>query len=157
MIDDIKEVVVSPKNNPVAPGRLAQVLDKELAARERVRARAMPAMCVIVETIRRNPTTGQSARLIRFLAGLYDGPLFPFDLTDLRALDSHLADACLAVLDYDRHNQVEIHDWGQVKAEELNRWFVGAGLYYRVQQRRIGRDLYVERFPGGHPDEGLSV
>ena len=34
--------------------------------------------------VEEHPGTGQARRLVRFLAGLYNGGGFPFDLTDLR-------------------------------------------------------------------------
>lgn len=155
-MEEIEESYVRAQPITVLSGSPAQTLNKEDSASEAARARAMPALGLIVEAIRRNPTTGQGCRLVRFLAGLYDGALFPFDLTHLRALDHRLADACLAVLAYDRFNCSEIHYWGQVTAKEMKQWFLNAGLYYQVQQRRLGRELYNERFPEGHQDEGLS-
>ena len=46
---------------------------------------------------------------MRFLAGVYNGGEFPLDLTDLRALDSDLANACIDYLNYDRLGKVEVH------------------------------------------------
>lgn len=40
--------------------------------------------------------TGQASIVARFLAGLYNGIEFPFDLTELRALDADLFEHCLA-------------------------------------------------------------
>ncbi len=62
---------------------------------EAVMERARPALEIIETAIREHPTTGQAGRLVRFLAGLYNGQDYPFDLTDLRALDTRLANACL--------------------------------------------------------------
>ena len=45
--------------------------------------------------------TGQGHRLRRFLLGLYNGPEWPFDLTDLRNLDRDLQQDVLAVLQLD--------------------------------------------------------
>lgn len=41
---------------------------------------------------------GQAPVIVRFLAGLYNGRDFPFDLTELRDLDEDLKEHCLAVL-----------------------------------------------------------
>ena len=49
-----------------------------------------------------HPTTGQGGWLVRFLAGLYHGAEYPFDLSELRGLDTRLANACLDYLNYDR-------------------------------------------------------
>ena len=67
-------------------------------------------IAVITErAIRRNPTTGQSRRSVWFLAAVYSGSEFPFDMTELRALDCGLANACLDYLNYDRLGQREVH------------------------------------------------
>jgi hypothetical protein len=85
--------------------RLSTAAEEESEIMERARV----ALQRIVKAIEENPGTGQSARLVRFLAGVYDGSEFPFDLTDLRALDPELANACIDYLNYDRPNKVEVH------------------------------------------------
>lgn len=46
------------------------------------------------------------------LLSLYNGARFPFDLTDLRILDSHLRDAAIAVIRSDAtYCQHEVHSW----------------------------------------------
>lgn len=55
--------------------------------------------------------SGQCRYIARFLAGLYNGPRFPFDLTDLRAIDDDLFEHCLAVLRLDHRPKVEVHDY----------------------------------------------
>ncbi|MGA4422858.1 DUF7673 family protein [Ralstonia nicotianae] len=52
---------------------------------------------------------GQSGVVARFLASLYDGTTYPFDLTALRALDADLFEHCLAVLRLDNHPSVPVH------------------------------------------------
>jgi len=62
--------------------------------------------------------TGQSGVVARFLAGLYNGTDFLFDLTDLRSLDSDLLEHCLNVLRLDSRPSVEVHQYfpgGQVR------------------------------------------
>jgi hypothetical protein len=71
--------------------------------------RARTALQRITNAIETNPGTGQSRRLVRFLAGVYNGSDFPFDLTDLRALDTELANACIDYLNYDRLAKAEVH------------------------------------------------
>lgn len=41
-----------------------------------------------------HPETGQTGLLVSFLAGLYNGYDYPFDLSDMRPLDTKLANAC---------------------------------------------------------------
>jgi hypothetical protein len=93
-----------------------------------VTARAMDALKIIEAAIRENPGTGQVERLIRFLAGLYNGGDFPFDLTDLRALDTKLANACLDYLNYDRLAKREVHHHLSGGEHELHAWMRTAGV-----------------------------
>jgi hypothetical protein len=76
---------------------------------EEIMERARNALHTIVKAINENPGTGQSGRLVRFLAGCYNGHEFHFDLTDLRALDTELANACIDYLNYDRLSKAEVH------------------------------------------------
>ena len=64
--------------------------------------------------------TGQGHRLRRFLLGLYNGPEWPFDLTDLRNLDRDLQQDVLAVLQLDWHGGREVHKY----IEDGNRLFL---------------------------------
>ena len=72
--------------------------------------------------------TGQSVRIARFLLGLYNGPAFPFDLTDLRALDRSLKNDCLAVLAMDsKVCELEVHHYiedGKARFEVLAERFL---------------------------------
>lgn len=112
---------------------------------------------VIAASIRRTTGTSQRRRLINFLASLYDGALFQFDLTDLRALDDVLAEACLAVLSYDRYASSEIHNWGVIDGRELERWLHAEGLRYQAERRRLADVLYFSEYgPEGHPDGRAS-
>ena len=122
-----------------------------------MRAKAIEALTTIVTAIRNNPTTGQVKKLCNFLAGVYNGPAFPFDLTDLRGLDTKLADACLAYLDYDRVGEREVHTLGVIDGEELRQHLEREGTYYDAQKRRIGRELYDSKHPDGHKDEGARA
>lgn len=55
--------------------------------------------------------TGQSGVCARFLLGLYNGPRFPFPLTELRRLDACLLRAAFDVLAMDAtHCEAEVHD-----------------------------------------------
>jgi hypothetical protein len=127
-------------------------------AKQAARGPAVEGLKLIVGAIRRNPGSGQTHRLVAFLGGLYNGPRFPFDLTDLRSLDHALADACLDVLRYDHFGQAEVHIWGVIDGDGLNELLESHGLYYSAQQRRIGRELYVDRYGDqGHPDEGCCA
>ena len=74
-----------------------------------VMERARSGLQRIVKAIEEHPGTGQTRRLVRFLAGVYNGSDFPFDLTDLRALDADLANACIDYLNYDRLAKAEVH------------------------------------------------
>src|SRR5882757_3136986 len=71
--------------------------------------RARTGLLRIVKAIEENPGTGQVGRLVKFLAGVYNGHEFLFDLTDLRSLDTELANACIDYLNYDRLSKAEVH------------------------------------------------
>jgi hypothetical protein len=53
--------------------------------------------------------TGQSRKVALFLLGLYNGPRFPFDLTDFRGLDFDIFADCIAVLKMDQILEKEVH------------------------------------------------
>jgi len=95
---------------------------------EAVMERARPALEIIETAIRQNPTAGQSRRLVRFLAGVYNGQDYPFDLTDLRGLDTRLANACLDYLCYDSLGKREVHHHLVGGDRELNRWISDYGI-----------------------------
>lgn len=57
-----------------------------------------------------NRDSGQCRYIANFLLGLYNGRRFPFDLTDLRAIDDDLFEDCMAVLRMDaRVTRQEVH------------------------------------------------
>lgn len=67
--------------------------------------------------------SGQCRYIARYLLGLYNGTRFPFDLTDLRAIDDDLYADCMAVLAMDaRVTPQEVHTFfkdGNAKFEQL--------------------------------------
>lgn len=89
---------------------------------EAVMERARTALHTIETAIREHPTTGQARRLVRFLASVYNGSEYPFDLTDLRALDTELANACLDYLNYDRLGKREVHHHLSGGDRDLHQW-----------------------------------
>lgn len=94
-------------------------LDRDLGA---VRNRAIAGLQAIEKAINDHPTTGQAQRLVWFLAGLYNGQDYPFDLTELRGLDTNLANACLDYLNYDRLGIKEVHKHLANGERDLQRW-----------------------------------
>src|ERR1700735_5782043 len=78
-------------------------------ATHEIMERARLGLSRIVTAVEEHPGTGQGRRLARFLAGVYNGNDYPFDLTDLRALDTELASACIDYLNYDRLAKAEVH------------------------------------------------
>jgi hypothetical protein len=84
-------------------------LDTAAQELNEIMERAMVGLQKIVKAIEEHPGTGQTGRLTRFLAGVYNGNEFHFDLTDLRALDTELASACIDYLNYDRLGKAEVH------------------------------------------------
>jgi len=61
-------------------------------------------------------------RLVRFLAGLYNGQDYPFDLSELRGLDTKLANACLIISIFDRLGIAEVHKNLANGERDLHRW-----------------------------------
>jgi hypothetical protein len=89
---------------------------------EEILERARTALTIIETAIRQNPTTGQAGRLVRFLAAMYNSYDYAFDLTDLRSLDTRLANACLDYLNYDRLARREVHHHLTGGDQQLQRW-----------------------------------
>lgn len=100
-------------------------LEQEVAGIER---RASGALETIVSAIETHPTTGQTRRLACFLAALYNGQDYPFDLTELRGLDTALANACLDYLNYDRLGIKEVHRHLPGGDAQLHGWMRRYGL-----------------------------
>ncbi|MGO9719486.1 MAG: hypothetical protein ACLP0B_05115 [Steroidobacteraceae bacterium] len=100
-------------------------LDRDLAA---IKTRAIAGLQAIEKAIHDHPTTGQAKRLVRFLAGLYNGQDYPFDLTELRGLDTELANACLDFLNYDRLGIKEVHKHLANGELDLHRWLEEYGI-----------------------------
>jgi hypothetical protein len=90
--------------------------------------RAQSALSRIETAIRENPNSGQARRLVQFVAGLYNGYDYPFDLTELRALDARLADACIDYLNYDRLGKREVDRHLSGGEKELRQWLMDYGI-----------------------------
>ena len=65
--------------------------------------------------------SGQCGRIARFLLGLYNGPRFPFDMTDFRGLDRELFVDCIAVLRMDYCLEKEVHLYFENGGREFER------------------------------------
>jgi hypothetical protein len=100
-------------------------LERDLGA---IAHQALAALQRIETAIRSHPTTGGARRLVKFLAGLYNGQDYPFDLTELRGLDTTLANACLDYLNYDRLGIAEVHKHLSNGDRDLHRWIEDYGL-----------------------------
>jgi len=107
----------------------AEALEHRLEA---VMERARPAIQLIESAIRQGG--GQAAILVRFLAALYNGYEYAFDLIDLRALDTRLANACLDYLNYDRLGKQEVHHHLSGGEKELHHWIEHYGIQPRKPQ-----------------------
>src|SRR5882724_451291 len=124
---------------------------------EAIMERARPALQIIETAIRQNPTTGQAGRLVRFLAAIYNGYDYSFDLTELRALDTQLANACLDYLNYDRLGKREVHRHLSGGDRELQRWIEAYHVPPRIQldsrDEQAGRLLALVKRTDRHPSE----
>lgn len=87
-----------------------QQIRAEDAKREDVMAKGKAALFRLYDVAQGD--TGQCRTIVRFLVGLYNGSAYPFDLTDLRAIDDALFEDCMAVLRMDaRHCVHEVHNY----------------------------------------------
>jgi hypothetical protein len=124
---------------------------------EAVMERARPALEIIETAIREHPTTGQAGRLVRFLAAIYNGYDYSFDLTELRALDTRLANACLDYLNYDTLCKREVHHHLAGGARELHRWIEDYRVEPRIQlnsdDEQATRLLALIKRAKRHPNE----
>lgn len=111
---------------------------------EAIMERARTALQTIETAIGRNPTSGQAVRLVRFLAGVYNGSDYPFDLTDLRALDTELANACLDYLNYDRLCKREVHHHLSGGDRALHRWLEECGIEPALRLRERQAEAFAE-------------
>jgi len=109
---------------------------------EQIQERARPALRIIETAIREHPGTGQARRLVQFLAAIYNGYDYAFDLTELRVLDTELANACLDYLNYDRLAKAEVHRHLSGGDRELWQWI----RYHRVPPRLSLNDEQAEAF-----------
>jgi hypothetical protein len=108
-----------------------EVLENDIQS---IMDRAQEALQIIETAIGINPTSGQAGRLVRFLAGIYNGSDYPFDLTDLRVLDTRLANACLDYLNYDRLGKREVHSHLTGGDRRLHQWLEDYGIKPRRDQ-----------------------
>jgi hypothetical protein len=124
---------------------------------ESIMERARPALEIIETAIRQNQTTGQAGRLVRFLAAIYNGYDYSFDLTELRALDTRLANACLDYLNYDRLGKREVHRHLSGGDRELHRWIEACHVPPRIQldsrDEQAARLLALVKRTDRHPSE----
>jgi hypothetical protein len=116
----------------IISGQKLERVDALESGREQIMERARPALELIETAIREHPTTGQAGRLVRFLAAVYNGYDYSFDLTELRALDTKLANACLDYLNYDRLAKQEVHKHLSGGDRELQRWIREYGVPPRL-------------------------
>jgi hypothetical protein len=84
--------------------------------------RAQAGLLRLETAIDDHPTTQQSGRLVRFIAGLYNGYDYPFDMSELRELDTKLANACLHYLNYDRLGKQEVQHHLSGGEPQLREW-----------------------------------
>jgi hypothetical protein len=107
--------------------------------REGITIAAMKGLQTIVTTLETHKGTGQTTRLALFLAGVYNGSDYPFDLTWLRMLDTKLANACLDYLNFDRLGVNEVHAYLPGGAEQLHRWLAESGRGPKSRRRQKTR------------------
>lgn len=92
----------------IGAAEVAEMIAAENARQRERLAAGIPALLRLVKVALSD--TGQSQVCGRFLLGLYNGPCYRFDLTDLRRLDAVLFDDCMSVLRMDANPVREIHN-----------------------------------------------
>jgi hypothetical protein len=139
-------------------------LETAAAGLDEIMERARTALLRIVKAIEGHPRSGQARRLISFLAGVYNGNDYPFDLTDLRALDTDLANACIDYLNYDRLAKAEVHthlpgrgrQMHQFIAEQAVRPRLHLSSYEEHEQRLHALSERLDREPDALLKEALG-
>jgi hypothetical protein len=98
---------------PVAQACIEDLMNaryqRQVAADQDVASAGVAALQRLLERVKQNWHTGQSRRIVSFLAGLYNGTDYPFDLTQLRGVDRDIAEDCLALLALDTRGIREVH------------------------------------------------
>ncbi|MEO1819440.1 hypothetical protein [Pseudomonas sp.] len=98
-----------PPDEKAEVDRLIQFLEDQRRDRDRVRMAGVGSLKVLVDIALGH--TGQCRVVGRFLLGLYSGPQYRFDLTDLRMLDAAVHEHCIKVLwlDHTLEREIEKH------------------------------------------------
>lgn len=120
--DEFQQLLVEFLAGPL-PRTKARIDDRRV-----LEQRATTALATIARHIEEHDGTGNARRLAWFIAGLYNGDDYPFDLTELRGLDDELANACLDYLNYDRLGISEVHNHLPGGDQQLHRWLERYGL-----------------------------
>jgi hypothetical protein len=81
----------------------------EVATTQDALVAGVAALNRLLERVKQHWHTGQSRRIVAFMAGLYNGSDYPFDLTELRALDRDIVADCLMVLQLHSLGLKEVH------------------------------------------------
>ena len=89
----------------------------------------------LYELTQKHWKTGQARVIARFLASLYNGYRFPFDLTDFRILDSDIFEHCINVLRLDSRPAQEVHCYFERGGELWERMIKDYGIVDRTPGR----------------------
>jgi hypothetical protein len=117
-----------------------------------VTSRARTGLRAIEKAVRLQKDGGPAVLLTAFLASLYNGYEFPFDLSDLRDLDIDLANACLDYLNYHRLGLAEIQDELPGGERELQRWI----RHYGIRRPRAEPDTTHDSALGEDEDDFID-
>ena len=124
---------------------------------EALMERARDGLAMMVKFIEQNAAASTSARLVKFIAGMYNGDDYHVDLTDLRTFDSSLATAVLDYLNYDRLCRAEVHQHLPGGDRQLHGWLQYQGIEPRIRlnsdEQQLARLRAVARVTRTHRDE----
>lgn len=108
--------------------------------------------------------SGQCRYVAAFLLGLYNGQRFPFDLTDLRAIDAAFFEDCMTVLRMDaRLTRQEVHRYFDEGGKKFNAlaeaWNIDDVLKIREDAKRASQPVGAPAslHDGGHFEARLST
>lgn len=96
---------------PATDARRIHLTQYYASVRQRYTLAEIEAITLLYTTVQQMPDTSGGSCCAKLLLGLYNGRRFPFDLTDLRLLDSPRYAAARLVIDMDaRRTYTEVHE-----------------------------------------------
>jgi hypothetical protein len=122
---------------------------------EAIRRRGADALLLITTTIQADKYDQQTNTLLRFLLALHDPTRYRFTLTDLRDLEPHMVDACVAYLALDALDEEGVHHRIDGGEKTLDRWLQDFGPALPVRPEVDPAKPWPAKLVGTDSDWGL--